>query len=183
MFVHGGVLYSLANQVLVPDHRFYHVEDDGSVAKNAFPMAQFVDSEYGKVLIVSCDWDARFMTVNEHFKTLFAAAEGVERFWTRWIGDDNSRAADLEAQVSNIRHWMNKAARARFYSNDYHHTARNLATQAIRYSSLFGLPCPLLCSRFVGSSQFAELTSKEELLRMADETEWARATVAAEQSR
>jgi hypothetical protein len=136
MFVHNKVLYSCAEHVLVGIDP-YHVELDGTPARNAIPIACFTEN----VLLTIWYWDGRFMTLNDHVKSVERHSCAVNKISAYYISPRS-----LEDHTKNILcycDWaikeLNKASRARTCRSDYLRSVKDIMSEATRYCNAFGL--------------------------------------------
>lgn len=149
VFVHDGVLYSCANQILC-NVQLYHVEENGQPAKNAFAMARFIRGRNNTCLLRSSRWDGRFMTLNDHFQGLLQVIPHTMQ--TFWVGNifpetPEHHASNLRSLVERAYGWKGKALRARLYGNAYMQKSFRLASFAARYAKEFGFEN--LCDMFL----------------------------------
>jgi hypothetical protein len=153
MFVQHGILYSLAFQVLSNkgghgQTKFYHVMSDGTPSNDSVPIALFADPPVGtKTLLVASNWDARFMTLNDHVGAVLKAAKdsGVNFFWSKLMyGESPDHASNVKMYNQWVKTSVKKAIRGRAKAQEHYAEAKRHAFNAVRYSMTFGVQQPIL---------------------------------------
>jgi hypothetical protein len=138
--VHGGTLYSCANQILV-GKKPYHVEKNGEPADDAIFMAKYVNGS----LLVLDTWSRQFMTLKDHFESFYDHMTGTEYSKVLKVKYVQSAEGLKDLHKENLAYYnrvllsrFELAQKAKKRSTEHMNCANETALMGLKYAKAFG---------------------------------------------